>query len=145
MTLVKGKLSHMMTAHPDHHASTSALGNICAQAIADIEKRLAGQREADTAVVKKREEEEKSPVEQERFAAEQAEREKLEREKKLAEEWSAIAAAEKELALKKKLLEDAVNASVTGEEMDEDDGIASCSTIEQPEVSLQFTFPYIIY
>ena len=79
------------------------------------------------------------------MAAEQAEREKLEREKKLAEERSAIAAAERELALKKKLLEDAVNASATGEEMDEDDGIASCSTIEQPEVSLQFTFPYIIY
>ena len=134
-----------MTAHPDHHASTSALGNICAQAIADIEKRLAGQREADAAAAKKREEEEKSRVEQERLAAEQAKREKLEREKKLAEERSAIAAAEKELALKKKLLEDAVNASATGEEMDEDDGIASCSTIEQPEVSLQFTFPYIIY
>ena len=144
MTLVKGKLSRVMTAHPDHHASTSALGNICAQAIADIEKCLVGQREADAAVARKREEE-KSPVEQERFAAEQAEREKLEREKKLAEEQSAIAAAEKELALKKKLLEDAVNASETGEEMDEDDGIASCSTIEQPEVSLQFTFPYIIY
>ena len=58
---------------------------------------------------------------------------------------STIAAAEKELALKKKLLEDAVNASATGEEMDEDDGIASCSTIEQPEVGHQFTFPYIIY
>ena len=129
-----------MTAHPDHHASTSALGNICAQAIADIEKRLAGQREADAAAAKKCEEEEKSRVEQERLAAEQAER-----EKKLAEERSAIAAAEKELALKKKLLEDAVNASATGEEMDEDNGIASCSTIEQPEVSLQFTFPYIIY
>ena len=134
-----------MTAHPDHHASTSALGNMCAQAIADIEKRLVGQWEADTAAAKKHEEEEKSQVEQERLAAEQAEREKLEREKKLAEERSAIAAAEKELALKKKLLEDAVNASETGEEMDEDDGIASCSTIEQPEVSLQFTFPYIIY
>ena len=79
------------------------------------------------------------------MAAEQAEREKLEREKKLAEERSAIAAAERELALKKKLLEDAVNASATSEEMDEDDGIVSCSTIEQPEVSLQFTFPYIIY
>ena len=79
------------------------------------------------------------------MAAEQAKREKLEREKKLAEERSAIAAAERELALKKKLLEDAVNTSATGEEMDEDDGIASCSTIEQPEVSLQFTFPYIIY
>ena len=49
------------------------------------------------------------------MAAEQAEREKLEREKKLAEERSAIAAAERELALKKKLLEDVVNASVTGE------------------------------
>ena len=74
------------------------------------------------------------------MAAEQAKR-----EKKLAEERSAIAAVERELALKKKLLEDAVNASATGEEMDEDDGIVSCSTIEQPEVSLQFTFPYIIY
>ena len=132
-----------MTAHPDHHASTSALGNICAQAIANIEKCLAGQQEADAAAAKKREE--KSRVGQERLAAEQAKREKLEREKKLAEERSAIAAAEKELALKKKLLEDAVNASATGEEMDEDNGIASCSTIEQPEVSLQFTFPYIIY
>ena len=79
------------------------------------------------------------------MAAEQAEREKLKREKKLAEERSAIAAVERELALKKKLLEDAVNASATGEEMDEDDGIVSCSTIEQLEVSLQFTFPYIIY
>ena len=79
------------------------------------------------------------------MAAEQAEREKLEREKKLVEEQSVIAAAEKELTLKNKLLEDAVNASATGEEMDEDDGIVSCSTIEQPEVSLQFTFPYIIY
>ena len=79
------------------------------------------------------------------MAAEQAKREKLEREKKLAEERSAIAAAERELALKKKLPEDAVNASATGEEIDEDDGIVSCSTIEQPEVSLQFTFPYIIY
>ena len=79
------------------------------------------------------------------MAAEQAEREKLEREKKLAEERSAIAAAERELALKKRLLEDAVNASATREEMDEDDGIVSCSTIEQPEVNLQFTFPYIIY
>ena len=134
-----------MTAHPDHHASTSALGNICAQAIADIEKCLAGQWEADAAAAKKHEEEEKSRVEQEQLAAEQAEREKLKREKNLAEERSAIAAAEKELALKKKLFEDAVNASATGEEMDEDDGIASCSTIEQPEVSLQFTFPYIIY
>ena len=134
-----------MTTHPDHHASTSALSNICAQAIANIEKHLAGQWEADAAAAKKCEEEEKSRVEQERLAAEQAEREKLEREKKLAEERSAIAAAEKELALKKKLLEDAVNASATSEEMDEDDGIASCSTIEQPEVSLQFTFPYIIY
>ena len=143
--LVKGKLSRVMTAHPDHHNSTSALGNICAQAIADIEKCLAGQREADAAAVKKREEEEKSWVEQEWLAAEQAEREKLEREKKLAEERSVIAAVERELALKKKLLEDAVNASATGEEMDEDDGIVSCSTIEQPEVSLQFTFPYIIY
>ena len=143
--LVKGKLSRVMTAHSDHHASTSALGNICAQAIADIKKRLVGQREANAAAAKKREEEEKSRVEQERLAAEQAEREKLEREKKLVEERSAIAAAEKELALKKKLLEDAVNTSATGEEMDEDDGIASCSTIEQPEVSLQFTFPYIIY
>ena len=56
-----------------------------------------------------------------------------------------IAAAERELTLKKKLLEDVVNASATGEEMDEDNGIVSCSTIEQPEVSLQFTFPYIIY
>ena len=74
------------------------------------------------------------------MAAEQAKR-----EKKLAEERSAIAAVERELALKKKLLEDAVNASATGEEMDEDDGIVSCSTIEQLEVSLQFTFPYIIY
>ena len=79
------------------------------------------------------------------MAAEQAKREKLEREKKLVEERSAIAAAERELTLKKKLLEDAVNASATGEEMDEDNGIVSCSTIEQPEVSLQFTFPYIIY
>ena len=79
------------------------------------------------------------------MAAEQAEREKLKREKKLAEERSAIAAVERELALKKKLLEDAVNASATGKEMDEDDGIVSCSTIEQLEVSLQFTFPYIIY
>ena len=138
MTLVKGKLSRVMTAHPDHHASTSALGNICAQAIADIKKHLAGQWEANAAAAKKCEEEEKSRVEQ-------AEREKLEREKKLAEERSAIAAAEKELTLKKKLLEDAVNTSATGEEMDEDDGIASCSTIEQLEVSLQFTFPYIIY
>ena len=85
MTLVKGKLSRVMTAHPDHHTSTSALGNICAQAIADIKKCLVGQREADTAAAKKREEEEKSQVEQERLAAEQAEREKLEREKKLAE------------------------------------------------------------
>ena len=58
MTLVKGKLSHVMTAHPDHHASTSALGNICAQAIADI-------KEADAAAAKKCEEEEKSRVEQE--------------------------------------------------------------------------------
>ena len=129
-----------MTAHPDHHTSTSALGNIRAQAIADIEKCLTGQREADAAAVKKCEEEEKSQVEQEWLAAEQAKR-----EKKLAEERSAIAAVERELALKKKLLEDAVNASATGEEMDEDDGIVSCSTIEQLEVSLQFTFPYIIY
>ena len=134
-----------MTAHPDHHTSTSALGNICAQAITNIKKCLVGKREVDAAAVKKHEEEEKSQVEQEWLAAEQAEREKLEREKKLAEERSAIAAVERELALKKKLLEDAVNASATGEEMDEDDGIASCSTIEQPEVSLQFTFPYIIY
>ena len=134
-----------MTTHPDHHTSTSALGNICTQAIADIEKFLTGQWEADAAAVKKREEEEKSRVEQEWLAAEQAETEKLKREKKLAEEWSAIAAVERELALKKKLLEDAVNASATGEEMDEDDGIVSCSTIEQLEVSLQFTFPYIIY
>ena len=65
MTLVKGKLSRVMTAHPDHHASTSALGNICAQAIADIKKRLTGQQEADAAAAKKREEEEKSRVEQE--------------------------------------------------------------------------------
>ena len=65
MTLVKGKLSCVMTAHPDHHTSTSALGNIRAQAIADIEKCLAGQREADAAAVKKCEEEEKSQVEQE--------------------------------------------------------------------------------
>ena len=79
------------------------------------------------------------------MAAEQAEREKLEREKKLVEERSVIAAAERELTLKKKLLEDAVNASATGEEMDEDDGIVSCSTIEQLEISVQFTFPYIIY
>ena len=79
------------------------------------------------------------------MAAEQAKREKLERKKKLAEERSAIAAVERELALKKKLLEDAVNASATGKEMDEDNGIVSCSTIDQPEVSLQFTFPYIIY
>ena len=79
------------------------------------------------------------------MAAEQAEKEKLEREKKLVEERSVIAAAERELTLKKKLLEDAVNASATGEEMDEDNGIVSCSTIEQLEVSLQFTFPYIIY
>ena len=134
-----------MTAHPDHHTPTSALGNICTQAIANIEKCLVGQQEADAAAVKKCEEEEKSQVEQEWLAAEQAEREKLEREKKLAEERSAIAAAERELALKKKFLEDAVNASATREEMDEDDGIVSCSTIEQPEVSLQFTFPYIIY
>ena len=46
-----------MTAHPDHHASTSALGNICAQAIADIEKHLTGQQEADAAAAKKCEEE----------------------------------------------------------------------------------------
>ena len=50
------------------------------------------------------------------MAAEQAKREKLEREKKLAEERSAIATVERELALKKKLLEDAVNASATGDE-----------------------------
>ena len=56
--LVKGKLSRVMTAHPDHHASTSALGNICAQAITDIEKHLVGQREADTAAAKKCEKEE---------------------------------------------------------------------------------------
>ena len=62
MTLVKGKLSRVMTAHPDHHASTSALGNICTQAITDIEKCLAGQREANAAAVKKREWEEKSQV-----------------------------------------------------------------------------------
>ena len=134
-----------MTAHPDHHTSTSALGNICTQAIANIKKCLVGQQEADAAAVKKREEEEKSRVEQEWLAAEQAEREKLEREKKLVEEQSVIAAAERELALKKKLHEDSVNASATGEEMDEDDGIVSCSTIEQLEVSIQFTFPYIIY
>ena len=60
MTLVKGKLSRVMTAHPDHHTSTSVLGNICAQAIADIEKCLAGRQEAYAAAVKKREEEEKS-------------------------------------------------------------------------------------
>ena len=65
MTLVKGKLSRVMTTHPDHHTSTSALGNICAQAIADIEKFLTGQWEADAAAVKKHEEEEKSRVEQE--------------------------------------------------------------------------------
>ena len=110
--LVKGKLSRVMTAHPDHHASTSALGNICAQAITNIQKHLAGRWEADAAAVKKHEEEEKSQVEQEQLAAEQAER-----EKKLVEERSAIAAAEKELTLKKKLLEDVVNASATGEEM----------------------------
>ena len=135
--LVKGKLSCMMTAHPDHHASTSALGNICTQAITNIEKHLVGQWEADAAAAKK--------CEEEKSRVEQAEREKLKREKKLAEERSAIAAVEKELTLKKKLLEDAVNASATSEEMDEDNGIVSCSTIEQPEVSLQFTFPYIIY
>ena len=49
-----------MTAHPDHHTSTLALGNICAQAITNIKKCLAGQREADAAAVKKCEEEEKS-------------------------------------------------------------------------------------
>ena len=65
MTLVKGKLSHVMTAHPDHHTPTSALGNICTQAIANIEKCLVGQQEADAAAVKKCEEEEKSQVEQE--------------------------------------------------------------------------------
>ena len=134
-----------MSTHPDHHTSILALGNICAQAITNIEKCLVGQQEADAAAAKKHEEEEKSQVEQERLAAEQAKREKLKREKKLAEEQRVIAAAEKELTLKKKLLEDAVNASVTGKEMDEDNGIVSCSTIEQPEVSLQFTFPYIIY
>ena len=137
-----------MSAYPDHHAATSALGDLCTLTITHIEKCLADQLEADKANAKKWEEEERERVYQEGLAAEQAEREKVERAKKLEEEHILIAAAEKELALKKKHLQDVERASGVNKDMDDNDNeesVCSLSTIEQSGVSFESLVIYFAH
>ena len=73
------------------------------------------------------------------MAAEQVEKERVEQLKKLENEQASIAAAERELALKKQQLHDAEKAAVVeDEEMDGDDG---CSNISESTTSQTMVHP----
>lgn len=137
-----------MSVYPDHHAATSALGDLCILSITHIEKCLADQWEADKANAKKQEEEERERVYQEGLAAEQAKREKVKRAKKLEEEHILIAVAEKELTLKEKHLQDAERVSGVDKDMDNNDNeesVHSSSTIEQSGVSFKSLVIYFAH
>lgn len=111
-----------MNSQPEHRATYSALAELCAQTIADIERRVQVQKDSDAALARQVEEEKRAMLEQERLAAEEAEKVRQEQYKKLAEERASIAAAEKDLVLKKKQLQDAVRAAGEDDEgVDGDD------------------------
>ena len=90
-----------MNTQPEHQSVSSTLGELCVQSIVDIEKRLQLQKESDEAISRQLEEEKRVRLEQEQLAAEKAEKERVEQLKKLEDERALIAAAERELALKK--------------------------------------------
>ena len=127
-----------MNSEPNHQSVCGRLGELCAKSIEDVEKALTAQREAEAATVRLREEEERAKKERERMATEQAEKEKVERARKMEEERNAIAAAAKELAIKRQILRDWEKANGEEEDMQEDDNEGSevsGSPVDQPTVS----------
>ena len=104
-----------------------------------MEKCLQLQKELDEAISRQLEEKKRARLEQEWLAAEQVEKERVEQLKKLENEQASIAAAERELALKKQQLHDAEKAAVVeDEEMDGDDG---CSDISESTTSQTMVHP----
>ena len=114
-----------MAMQPEYQAVSSPLGELCARATVDIEKRLSIEKEAQAAADQKREEEHEAEREEERLsaereaereaerlAAEQAEMVKLEKVRQLEEDRRSLAAAEQELILKRKLIRDAGRAVI---------------------------------
>ena len=115
-----------MAMQPEYQAVSSPLGELCARATVDIEKRLSIEKEAQAAADQKREEEREAERlsaerEAERLAAEQAEMVKLEKVRQLEEDRRSLAAAEQELVLKRKLIRDAERAVIDIGETDGED------------------------
>ena len=139
-----------MNSELEHQATYSALAELCAQMITNVEQHLQVQKELNEALVRQVEEEKLAVLEQECLAAEEAEKQRQEQQKKLADEWASIAAVERDLALKKQQFQDAVKAA--GEDDEEVDGhddgqseasesTASGAMVSHP-TSIYKTFPY---
>jgi trichohyalin len=101
----------------------------------EVEEKLAMQKQSDAEAAKKREEEARLKAEQARLVAEQEERERLEKMAKLNAGRMEIEAAERELALKKQALRDALKVADEADvDEDEDDNEGSESTADQHAV-----------
>ena len=90
-----------MNSELEHQATYSALAELCAQTIANMEWHLQVQKESDEALAMQVKEEKRAVLEPKCLATEEAEKQRQEQQKKLADDWASIAAAERDLALKK--------------------------------------------
>jgi hypothetical protein len=97
----------MPDATPEQLAAFKSLKELCLGATRALDGQLMMQKRADAIAKKQREDEENTRREQERLAADKAEKDRLETVRKLAEEQAAIEAAERDLAAKKKAVQDA--------------------------------------
>ena len=139
-----------MNSEPEHWATYSALTELCAQMIANVEQCLQVQKESDEALARQVEEEKWAVLEWEHLATEEAEKQRQEQQKKLADEWASIAAAERDLVLKKQQFQDVVK--MAGEDNEEVDGhdneqskaskSTTSGTMVSHPTSIYKTFPY---
>lgn len=96
-----------MNMQPEHGATCTTVGDLCAETISKLETRLGQQRESDAAAARKLEEEEKARLELARVEAEREENERLERIRKREQDRMEIEAVERELKVRRKALRDA--------------------------------------
>jgi septal ring factor EnvC (AmiA/AmiB activator) len=97
----------MPDATPEQLAAFKSLKELCLGATRALDGQLMVQKKTDAIAKKRREDEENTRREQERLAADKAEKDRLETVRKLDKEQAAIEAAECELAAKKKAVQDA--------------------------------------
>jgi membrane protein involved in colicin uptake len=97
----------MPDATPEQLAAFRRLRELSLGATVELEGQLTEQKKADAIAKKQREEEARMRLEQQRLISEQEEKNHLENLRKLDEEQAALEAAERDLAAKKKALQDA--------------------------------------